>query len=291
MESRGQVGQTTSSKAHQYFTWITRLVRGVMARRRNRRIAAKPNVGTDVQFEHELEVFRTQAETAAQFFYGYLAIHAAAGEKNSIYRLLNTAPLFWNTILGALQTAAFVALGRIFDQDSAHNLGRLLRLAQDNPQLFSKAALAKRKQGAANSPPKWLNEYLRHAYVTKAADFRRLRGHVSKQRKIYLTKYQPLRHQVFAHTALSDATDISALFLQTNIREMQRMLTFLMSFHEAMWQLFVNGHRPVLRPRRYSVARMRERVARNARARSAHERLVYEAERFLQAASGKVRGI
>jgi hypothetical protein len=171
-----------------------------MARRRNRRAAAKPSVATDAQFEHELEVFRTEAETAAQFFYGYLAIHAAAGAENAIYRLLNTAPLFWNTVLGALQTAAFVAVGRIFDQDSAHNVGRLLRLAQDNPQLFSQAALAKRKQGAAKSPPSWLNGYLRHAYEPKAADFRRLRGYVSKQRKLYLDKYRPLRHQVSDHT-------------------------------------------------------------------------------------------
>jgi len=258
-----------------------------MTRRRNRRAAVKATVATDARFEHELEVFRTEAETAAQFFYGYLAIQAAAGAENSIYRLLNTAPLFWNTILGALQTAAFVALGRIFDQDSAHNVGRLLRLAEDNPQLFSKAALAKRKQGADKGPPKWLNDYLRDAYEPKPPDFRRLRGYVSKQRKIYLNKYQPLRHQVFAHRGLSHATDISALFAKTNIREMQRMLTFLMSFYEAIWQLFVNGHRPVLRPGRYSVARMRERVAKNVKGRSAHERLVHEAERFLQAASDK----
>jgi hypothetical protein len=259
-----------------------------MARRRNRRARAGASVVTDAQFEHELEVFRTEAETTAQFFYGYLAIHAAAGAETSTYRLLNTAPLFWNTTLGALQTAAFVALGRIFDQDSAHNVGRLLQLAQRNPQLFSKAALAKRKQGADKRPPNWLNDYLKHAYEPKAADFRRLRGYVSKHRKIYLEKYQPLRHQVFAHRGLSDAQDISALFARTNVREMQRMLTFLMSFYEAIWQLFVNGHKPVLHPRRYSVARMRKRIAKNERGRSAHERLVHEAERFLQAASRKV---
>jgi hypothetical protein len=43
--------------------------------------------------------------------------------------LSNTAPLFWGTILGAVQAGAFVVLGRIFDLDSAHNLGRLQRLA------------------------------------------------------------------------------------------------------------------------------------------------------------------
>jgi hypothetical protein len=99
-----------------------------------------------------------------------------------------------------------------------------------------------RKQGTDKTPPDWLDNYLRHTYEPKPADFRRLRGYVRKQRKLYLDKYQPLRHQVFAHRGVLDAGDVSALFAKTNIREMQRMLTFLMSFYDAMWQLFVNGH-------------------------------------------------
>ena len=87
----------------------------------------------DAQFERELEVFRTEAETGIQFFYAYLTVHAVAAKNEAVYRLLNKAPLFWNTSLGALQTAAFIALGRVFDQNSTHNLDRLLRVAQDNP--------------------------------------------------------------------------------------------------------------------------------------------------------------
>jgi hypothetical protein len=34
-------------------------------------------------------------------------------------------------------------MGRVFDQKSTHNVDRLLKLAQDNPQIFSKAALAR----------------------------------------------------------------------------------------------------------------------------------------------------
>jgi hypothetical protein len=238
-----------------------------------------------VKFELELEVFRTEAETAAQFFYAYLAIHASAGAEKAIYRLLNTAPLFWNTILGSLQTAAFVALGRIFDQDSMHNIGMLLRLAQDNPQIFSKAALAARRQGTDKTSPEWLDDYLRHVYVPKSSDFRRLREYVRKQRKIYLEKYQPVRHRVFAHKGLSDAAEVSALFAKTNVGEMQRMLVFLMSLYDALWQLFVNGRRPVLRPHRYSVKRMRDRAAKNERGGSVHERLVHESDRFLKTAS------
>jgi hypothetical protein len=127
---------------------------------------------------------------------------------------------------------------------------------------------------------------MRHAYVPKRADFHRLRDYVSKHRKIYIEKYRPLRHQVFAHRGVSDAADVSALFARTNIREMQRMLIFLMSLYNALWGLFVNGQRPVLRAHRYSVARMRARAAKGAKGGSVHERLVHEAERFLSAGSG-----
>ena len=84
-----------------------------MARKRRTRPATVQSANAVQEFERELEVLRTEAETVAQFFYAYLDIHACAGAENQIYRLLNTAPLFWNTILGGLQTAAFVVLGQI----------------------------------------------------------------------------------------------------------------------------------------------------------------------------------
>jgi hypothetical protein len=122
-------------------------------------------------------------------------------------------------------------------------------------------------------------------YVPRPADLRRLRGYGSKHRKVYIDKYRPLRQQVFAHKGVSDSAAVSALFATTNIREMQRMLIFLMSLYDALWQLFVNRNKPALRAQRYSVQRMRERAAKNAKGGSVHERLVYEAERFLGHAS------
>jgi AbiU2 len=206
----------------------------VARRQRKHTATVQSPVSADALFERELEVFRIESETAAQFFYAYLAVHALAGAETSVYNLLNTAPLLWNTILSGLQTGAFVVLGRIFDQDSAHNLSRLLQLAQNNPQIFFKASLAVRKQGADKTPPEWLDSYLKHVYVLKPADFQRLRGYVSKHRKVYLEKYQPLRHRVFAHKGISDAADVSALFAKTNIREVQRMLVFLLSLYDAV---------------------------------------------------------
>ncbi len=239
-------------------------------------------VSPEVQFVRELEVFRTEAEAAIQFFYAYLTVHAVAGEHDPVFRTLNTAPLFWNTSLGALQTAAFIALGRVFDQSSTHNVDRVLRTAQDNPQIFSKAALGLRKQGSNPKPPEWLPEYLRTAYVPVATDFRRLRGHVKKYRKVYEARYKPLRHKFFAHKEVSDRADVDALFAQTNIREMQKMLTFLGALYRALWELLFNGRKPVLRGARYSVNQMRHRPSPPWQSSAVQERVTHETERFLQ---------
>ena len=36
------------------------------------------------RFEHELEVFRHEAEAGTQFFYSYLAVHALAARREEI---------------------------------------------------------------------------------------------------------------------------------------------------------------------------------------------------------------
>ena len=96
-------------------------------------------------FEKELEILRTEAEEAAQYVYAYAAIQEVSAHHTEVLSLLNTAPLFWNTILGALQTSAFIVLGRVFDDDNgSHGVARLLRLAMANPQIFKRDALSAR---------------------------------------------------------------------------------------------------------------------------------------------------
>ncbi len=240
----------------------------------------------EAQFERELEVFRTEAEAAMQFFYAYLTVHAVAADHKPVYRLLNTAPLFWNTNLGALQTAAFMALGRVFDQKSTHNLDQLLRIAQNNLSIFSKASLGARKQGDSPTSPDWLAEYLRDAYVPTPADFDRVQAHVRKHRRVYKARYKTLRNRLFAHKGVSARADINALLAKTNIRELQKMLAFLGSLYEALWQLFFNGRKPVLRPRRYSVKHMRHSPSPPWQTSAVQERITFEAEQFLRSVAG-----
>lgn len=239
----------------------------------------------DTQFERELEIFRTEAEAGTQFLYADLAMHAVAADQKRVYQFLNEAPLFWNTCSEGLRTAAFMALGRVFDQKSAHNLDKVLRLAQDHPEIFSKQALGQRKQGNNPEPPDWLDEYLLDAYEPTRMDFRRIRAHIRKRRRIYESNYRDLRHKVFAHKE-ADRAETAALWGKTNIRELQQLFTFLGSLHEALWQLFFNGRKPVLRPSRYSLKRMRDLPSVATQLTAVQEDITHEAEQFLLSASG-----
>lgn len=140
---------------------------------------------TEKEFEHELEAFRVSAETAAQFFYAFQAIHFLSSRDKAVLGLLNQAPMFWNTSIGALREALFIALGRVFDQDGrTHNVDRLLKVAQDNPDLFKASAPRWRKKGDASEPLDWLDDYVASAYEPQPGDWRRLRRHVSSWRRV-----------------------------------------------------------------------------------------------------------
>lgn len=233
-------------------------------------------------FPDELEVFRTEAEAAIQFFYSYLAIHAIAGENKNIYKLINRAPLFWNTVLGALQTSTFIILGRIFDNNSNHNVNRLLKIAQSNMTMFSKEGLAERKRKGSANADEWLEEYLQHVYVPTADDFRRLRRHIAKRRAIYKNTYDELRDKIFAHKEISEEKEVQTLFDKTNIRELEQLLIFLKQLYEVLWELYFNGRKPILRPMRYSVKQIRKRPLPEGRENTLQERLVREIEEFLK---------
>lgn len=211
------------------------------------------------EFEDELKLFRAEVDSALQCLYTFLALNLEGTRRRPVYRVLNRTAQFWNTVLASLQTTVFIVMGRIFDQNCPHNIDRLLKLAQRHIHLFSLAELAKRKQGPASPPPRWLPDYLASAYVPKPADFRKLRAHVAKWRKTYESAYRDLRHRHYAHKEVIDDAEVAALFAKTNIREMCLMLAFLASLQRALQNLLLNGGKPVLRPVRFSVQAIKRR--------------------------------
>jgi hypothetical protein len=232
-------------------------------------------------FERELEILRTEAEEAAQHLYAYLAIHATAAQHSEVANLLNTAALFWNTTLRALQTSAFIALGRAFDNDKdSHGVARLLRLAVDNPQIFTLDALAVRKQG--NNPTR---PDLSSAYAPVPADFEWLQQKIDEHKAIYDEKIKPLRNKIFAHKDIQSNAKIHELFARTNIREWQTVTLFLQSIYNALWQLYFNGMKLNLQEHSPSVEDMLSKPIQAGRQVPAQEKIAHEAADFLLAAA------
>jgi hypothetical protein len=241
---------------------------------------------TDEQrFLQELEIFRGECEAASQHLYAHLTIRRLASRRKSVLRALNRHALFWNTAMGALQQSALITLGRAFDQDTPHNVDVLLRLASRVPSIFSRASLAARKAEAGLERP-WAEKFAAGAYEPTPTDFRTLRTHIKKARRIYERRYRDLRNRVYAHTVATGDAEVRPLAAQAHIGELKRLIVSLLSVHDTLWQLFWNGRAPVVRKARYS-AKPRGTISMQDPPR---DRIVVEVEAILsQAARANMR--
>lgn len=245
--------------------------------------------GPEEKFTRELEIFRTEAQAGAQFLYSYLAFNSIISENKRALAFVNHAPLFWKTNMGALQTSFFIVLGRIFDQSSRHNIDVLVSICENNSGIFSKAALAVRKKRDSANAHEWLDGYLERAYEPTPHDFRELRKKVREYRKLYESNYRDIRRKIYAHKEITESAEVEKLFSKTNTRELQRVFVFVNAFYEALWELFHNGRKPVLRPMRYSVRSIRKRRRHERQSDSVHVRIIGETQDLFQLCLAKVR--
>lgn len=192
----------------------------------------------------EIEIFRKDEEYAQQAFFAYIGIRTLLAKNQDVLDDVNRRWLFWVTTHHSLLVASFVGLGRIFDQDSAHNLGRLLNMIGDNLDQLSREALRRRKEEVI--PPEQAADYVKEKHETSAADVRALRKEVAAWRKIYEPVYGEIRHHMAHNKGSRDTLD--QLLAKTNIDEMKRMFGFLHALHEALRELHLNGRPPLPLP-------------------------------------------
>jgi len=233
----------------------------------------------ETEFKEELQVFGNEVEEAMQCFYAEQTIHNVARENTNVYRALNGNAAFWKLASRALQANAIIVLGRIFDRDSrTHGIKRLLNLATKHPEIFSKAALERRKLPHAG---KHTAEFMRTVYVPKIRDFKRLREYTDKHRATYNGYYLDLRNKFFAHR---ERVDMTVAFANASIPRLERLLAFLDQLQDALWHLFENGLKPVLRPARYSGRRILKSPLPKGlhRNQAAQEWITRETEKFLK---------
>ena len=208
---------------------------------------------TPSTLEHELEIFRTEEESAQQYFFGFLSLQLVPYKNPEVLRQMNETPTFWITTRYALLMSAFIVLGRIFDQDqkSLHNIDRLLTAASNEIGTLNKTGLANRRilQGM---PPQEAAVYVADKYDLTTKDVRSMRKAVGRWRKVYEARYREIRHNIFAHKGLSRA-DADQLMSKANIDEVKELLGFLHSLYTSLWQLQINGTAPDMTPARFDL--------------------------------------
>jgi hypothetical protein len=178
----------------------------------------------------------------------------------------------------ALQTAAYISLGRIFDITSKYNAVALLDSMERNIDIFQRDALAQRKRDGRAVDPPWLAEYLARAYYPTVKDVVRLRGMVAN-RVIYDRAIKPSRNKCLAHREKQERTEVQALFAGGTVRELWRLTTFLLQLHTALWELLQNGRKPVFRSVRHSVRSIYDAVHQRT---APHESMVADVKKLMR---------
>lgn len=189
------------------------------------------------------KIFRDEVTTASSAFFVWKSFNNIASADRDIYRAVNANALSWNILTHSLQSTFLITLGRIFDSDGdAFSVHALIRSCISNIDQFGSEALRVRKIRAnGGAVPDWLDEYMRNTYQPKKSDFLRLKGEVSKQQKIYIDIYRPIRNKVLAHKETATIGNADELFGRTNIGQIQDFIYFLNQIENIVFDLLHNG--------------------------------------------------
>jgi hypothetical protein len=164
--------------------------------------------------DEEIEIFRRDEEAAQQMFFAYLGIRDLTARRPDVLAAVNRNPMFWLTTHRALFVSTFIGLGRMFDQDSAHNLDRLLAMVGRNLPELGRDALRRRKEEYIT--PDRAAEYVAEKHETEAPDVRALRKEVDAWRKVYAPVYGEIRHHLAHNKGAPE--DLDALLARTSMR-------------------------------------------------------------------------
>jgi hypothetical protein len=191
--------------------------------------------------EGELNELRQDAESAQQFFFAYLGIHDLTASRPEVLAAVRRNSMFWIATRFSHYATTFFYLGRIFDQRSAHNLNGLLRMVEKNLHELNREALQRRKERFISSEQ--AADYVSDKHELTAIELQTIRDEVEGWRAIYMPVYKEIRDHL-AHNKRG-RSDIDNFTSKASVDEMKRMLGFLHSLHEGLFQLWLNGRNPL----------------------------------------------
>lgn len=235
---------------------------------------------SDHSFERQLKNLEHESNVIANYVYAEMALQHAASKSPKLLSRMNMTPTFWNACNAAFQSAAYIALGRVFDtKNSRYSIEELLKSVEKEIHLFQRPALEKRKRDAFQGDQSWLTGYLDKAHYLSLKDVAHLRKKVAEYRLIYEKAVMPVRHQYLAHRSTHDHSAVQALYQKGKVKELWRLSTFLIKLHLALREQHLNGRKPVLRPTRYSVRSIYDSETSRT---GAHEYIVHDVRKLMK---------
>lgn len=141
---------------------------------------------------------RQDADRCATYVYTYQAFNYRLNNHRLI-DIINRHPAFWTGVMHAQLSAAFVALGRLYETQPEHTtLAMLLDSARLNVHLLERRSLESRKKLAGMSS-EHAAAFVADAFEPTVNDFADIRKECAEARKIYHRAAKAIRDKVFAH--------------------------------------------------------------------------------------------
>jgi hypothetical protein len=193
----------------------------------------------EVEYRKHFGIVANDITAATSAFYTYIEINKFASEGEENYDKINRDGYFWMGQLYALQTTWFIVLGRLFDR-GGYSIRKFLGHTVAHKGFFAKGALAERKRkGARQDNPEWLDEYLRTAWEPATQDLQDIADSIGVAEAKWKQSYKPIRDKVFAHHDLG--VSVNDLFGGTLVGDIEHILHDLNRARIAIFQLLENG--------------------------------------------------
>jgi len=243
-------------------------------------------LNSEIVFEERLNALFNDSRACAVFLYTELTIHQMAATNNKTFERINGHSAFWNGILGALQSSAFIALGRIYDGRSSSNSAlQLLLLAEKNIGIFRRPAIERRqvRSGMAKDAAK---VYASKAYELPRDGLTALRTEFEAKRQFYVDHIQPIRHNVIAHAGRLSNEERNELFSNLFVRELESVAVFPLCLYETFFKLYHNSQEPELDDVPTSIVEILKGGAGGPISTLEHQRVAATVENFLNWLTG-----
>lgn len=198
------------------------------------------------RFGAHLDRLERDSRACSMFIYTELTLHFFFSRDLEVRDRVNAHAAFWNGVLSSLQTAGFIALGRMYDHDeSAHTIHALLKFMENYPGIFRPSALQARQIAIGRSQEE-ARSFVENAFQVRDGWLDDLRSEFEIHRAFYAECVQPIRHKFFAHSSLIDRASIDAMFGEVSVKSIENLAVFPLRLHRAIGLLFNGGYAPQL---------------------------------------------